>query len=122
MSPTPQSTGLPPRCAFWQPVTCHVRHFRGDPKLKVFLANSFADEEGPLAEEGKTVYVQGSKEKVLELCKFFKSVADHLENSDYCHMHFMDSSSSWNKQSYIDIAVDVEQPNESFKRTPSGAA
>lgn len=89
--------------------------------MKVFLADSFADEEGPLAEEGKTVYVQGPKEKILELCKFFESVAVHLKDNEYCHMHFMDSSPSWSKEGYIDIAVDVE-PNESSKRTPSGAA
>jgi hypothetical protein len=50
--------------------------------LKVFLADSFSDEEVPLAEEGKTVYLQGSKEKLLELCQFSKEVAIHLDNSE----------------------------------------
>lgn len=76
--------------------------------MKVFLADSFSDEEGPLAEEGKTVYIQGSREKLLELCQFFKEIANHLENDESCHMHFRDSSNSWNKQNYIDVAVDVE--------------
>jgi len=77
--------------------------------LKVFLADSFSDEEGPMAEEGKTVYIQGDKQKILELCKFFQEVAQYLENADFCHMHFQDSSSNWNKKNYIDVAVDVEK-------------
>jgi hypothetical protein len=74
----------------------------------VFLTESFSDEEGPLAYEGKTVYIQGSKEKLLELCQFFQKVANYLESNESCHMHFRDSSESWDKQNYIDVAVDVE--------------
>ncbi len=76
--------------------------------MKVFLADSFSDEEGPMAEEGKTVYIQGDKQKILELCDFFQKVSQYLEDSDSCHMHFRDSSSNWNKGKYIDVAIDVE--------------
>lgn len=30
--------------------------------MKAYLASTFSDEEGPMADEGKTVYIHGSKE------------------------------------------------------------
>ncbi|MBU1220428.1 hypothetical protein KKF34_06210 [Myxococcota bacterium] len=77
--------------------------------MKVFLVDSFSDEEGPVAVEGKTVYIQGDKQKILELCKFFREIENHLENADYCHMQFRDSYDNWNKKNYIDVEVDVEK-------------
>jgi hypothetical protein len=81
----------------------------GRSHLKVYLADSFSDEEGSLAHEGKTVYLQGSKENLLELCRFFEQVAAHLGDAKICHMHFRDSSGSWNKQTHIDVVVDTDE-------------
>lgn len=77
--------------------------------MKAYLANTFSDEEGPMAEEGKTVYIHASKEKLLELASYFSEVAEHIEKNGTCHMHFRDHSKSWNKQEYIDIAVDIDE-------------
>lgn len=75
--------------------------------MKVYLASTFSDEDGPMAEEGKTVYIQASKDKILELSAYFASVAAHVESSGACHMHFRDHSKGWSKEEYIDIAVDI---------------
>lgn len=77
--------------------------------MKAYLASTFSDEEGPMAEEGKAVYIQASKEKILELSAYFASVADHIEKNGICHMHFRDHSRSWNKEEYIDIAIDLAE-------------
>ena len=77
--------------------------------MKAYLANTFADEDGPMAEEGKTVYIYGSKDKLLELCSFFSEIEKHIKENDTCHMHFSDFASKWNKESYIDIAVDIDE-------------
>lgn len=77
--------------------------------MKAYLANTFADEDGPMAVEGKTVYIQASKEQLMELSAFFAEVANHVQESDLCHMHFMDHAKNWNKEDYIDVSVDLLQ-------------
>lgn len=75
--------------------------------LKTFLADSFADEEGSMAQEGKTVYLQGSKTELLELCSFFEAVGQHLKQEGVCHMHFQDYLDTWGKNTHIDVVVDL---------------
>jgi hypothetical protein len=77
--------------------------------MKAYLANTFSDEEGPMAEEGKTIYIHASKDKLLELCKYFSEIEKHIKQNETCHMHFRDYSQNWNKQQYIDIAIDIEE-------------
>ncbi|MCX2802498.1 Imm32 family immunity protein [Microbulbifer thermotolerans] len=77
--------------------------------MKAYLASTFSDEEGPMAEEGKTVYIHASKERLLELAKYFAAVAEHIETNGTCHMHFRDYSEHWNKEEYIDVAVDIDE-------------
>jgi len=77
--------------------------------MKAYLANTFPDEEGPMAEEGKTIYIYGSKEKLLELCKYFSEIEKHIKENDTCHIHFSHHSTNWNKQNYIDLAVDIDE-------------
>jgi len=38
--------------------------------MKAYLANTFSDEEGPLAEEGKTIIIHADKNKLLAICDF----------------------------------------------------
>jgi len=75
--------------------------------LKAYLADSFADEEGSMAQEGKTVYLQGSKKGLLELCSFFEAVGQQLKQEDTCHMHFQDHLKTWAKNTHIDVVVDL---------------
>lgn len=79
--------------------------------LKAFLANSFADEEGPMAQEGKTVYLQGSKRELLALCDFFKAIGQYLKQEDTCHLHFRDYLEIWDKSMYIDVVVGLVNNN-----------
>ena len=77
--------------------------------MKAYLSSTFSDEEGPMAEEGKAVYIHGSKEKLLELADYFAAVSEHIRINGTCHMHFRDHSKTWNKNNYIDIAVDIDE-------------
>ena len=77
--------------------------------MKAYLANTFSDEEGPMAVEGKTIYIHGNKEKLLELCRYFSEIEKHIKENNTCHMHFRDYSTNWNKDSYIDVAVDIDE-------------
>ena len=79
--------------------------------MKVYLADSFSDEEGEMAVEGKTVYINASKERLIQLAEFFQSVADYVQKNDVCHMHFQDHAKDWNKEDFIDIAIELENPN-----------
>ncbi len=76
--------------------------------MKAYLANTFPDEEGPMAEEGKTIYIHGTLEQLLELCSYFSELEKHLRANETCHMHFQDHSRNWNKQNYIDVAIDID--------------
>ncbi len=78
-------------------------------RMKAYLANTFSDEEGPMAEEGKTIYIHATKDKLLELCSYFSEIENHIKTNKTCHMHFRDHSEKWNKQDYIDIAIDINE-------------
>ena len=80
--------------------------------MKAWLAETFADEEGPMAIEGRNVIIQGSKEEVRAIAEFAREVADHLESNDYCHMHLSDSMKNWNKKNHIDIQLNVEKESD----------
>lgn len=75
--------------------------------MKAYLANTFADEQGPQAVEGKTVYIRASKEQIKELSIFLSKVAEYVENNSTCHMHFQDYEENWNKERYIDLVIDL---------------
>jgi len=77
--------------------------------MKVHLAKTFADEEDPMAEEGKAVNISGDKRKLLELCNFFTEVENHIVKNETYHMHFSLISSAWNKNSHIDVIVDIDE-------------
>jgi len=77
--------------------------------MKAYLADTFSDEEGPRAEEGKTVYIRGSKQSLMELCSFFAAVAQHLEQNDTCHMHFQDCAQAWAKETHIDVSIELDE-------------
>ena len=77
--------------------------------MKAYLADAVSDEEVPQAEEGKTVYIQGSKQSLLELCSFFPEVAQHLKQNDTCHMHFQDDSKMRAKETHIDVSVGLDE-------------
>lgn len=79
--------------------------------MKLFLSDSFSDEEGSQAQEGKTVYVKGSRQSLLELCSFFASVEKYLQNKDGapCHMHFQDQLESWDRLKHIDVVIELDE-------------
>lgn len=75
--------------------------------MKTYLAKTFSDEEGSNAVEGKTIYINASKEQIKELSVFLSKVTEYVENNDNCHMHFRDYERNWNKEKYIDLAIDL---------------
>ena len=77
--------------------------------MKAFLTETFSDEEGELAREGKTIYIRGSRQSLMELCSFFGSVAQHLKQNEACHMHFQDHAKGWAKKTHIDVSVDLDE-------------
>ncbi len=77
--------------------------------MQAFIANTFSDEEGPMAVEGKVVIVHGSRTEVLALARFFGEVAQHLENSAYCHMHLRDRMPGWSKAEHVDFEITVDE-------------
>ena len=77
--------------------------------MKAHLSQAFSEEEGPLAIEGKTVYIEGSKEKLKQLASFLNQVSDYLDDHDLCHMHFRDYEPNWNKEEYIDVAIELKK-------------
>jgi hypothetical protein len=79
--------------------------------MKAYLANTFSEEEGPMAVEGKTVYINASKEEIKKLAKFLDKVATYVENNDLCHMQFRDYEPDWNKKNYIDVAIELVNEN-----------
>jgi hypothetical protein len=81
--------------------------------MNLYSTKEFSDEEGPQAEEFKTAYINGTREELLELCSFFKSVEKELKKEAHFHMHFQDHSEKWNKAKSIDIALEVvEKPTK----------
>ncbi len=77
--------------------------------MELYLANSFSDEEGEMAVEGKTVYINASKKQLIQLAEFFKDVADYVEKNDLCHMHFRDHAPDWNKENFVDVAIELKE-------------
>jgi hypothetical protein len=81
--------------------------------MNLYCSKEFSDEEGPQAEEFKTAYINGTREEILELCSFFKSVEKELNKEAQFHKHFQDYSEKWNKLKSIDIALEVvEEPTK----------
>jgi hypothetical protein len=76
--------------------------------MKIYTSKTHADEDGPLAEEGKLAIIYGSKEELLELCVFFKNVEKHLQSNELCHMHFRDNMPNWDRIQHVDIEVNLE--------------
>ena len=77
--------------------------------MKAYLADSFSDEDGPMATEGKTVIIHASKAEVLAIARYMTEVAEHLEGANYCHMHLRDSMNGWSKSKHIDIEITVDE-------------
>lgn len=75
--------------------------------MNLYSTKEFSDQEGPQAEEFKTAYIHGTKEELLGLCSFFKSVEKELKKESPFHMHFQDYFDKWNKTESIDIALEV---------------
>ena len=76
-------------------------------EMQAYLASTFADENGPQAVEGKTIYIRASKGQIKELATFLAKAANHTENNDTCHMHFQDYEENWSKEEYIDLVIDL---------------
>ena len=76
--------------------------------MKAYSTNTFSDEEGPLADEVKSVIIQGSKSEIINLAKFVNQVANYLKSNDYCHMHLCDYMKDWDKMKHFDLEIDVE--------------
>ena len=79
--------------------------------MKAYIASTFSEEEGPMAVEGKTVYINASKAEIQKLATFMAKVAKFVEENDPCHMHFRDFEPDWNKQDYIDVAIELVDKN-----------
>lgn len=79
--------------------------------MNLYVSNSFSDEEGPPAIEGKTAYLQGSREELLELCAFFSRVEKHLAGNSGApfHLHFRDDRQSFDKANEIDVVIGLDQ-------------
>ena len=77
--------------------------------MEAFLANTFSDEEGPMAIEGKVVIIHASKAEAQAMARFFQEVVQHLDGSSYCHMHLRDRMPGWSKTKHIDIEVTVDE-------------
>jgi hypothetical protein len=77
--------------------------------MKAYLSEVFSEEDGPDASEGKTIYILGSKQHLMELANFLNEVSEYLEANDLCHMHFRDYEKNWNKAQYIDVAISLEE-------------
>ena len=76
--------------------------------MRAWLAQTYSDEDG-LAVEGKSVIVHGTKTDMKAIAEFMASVVEHLEGSDYCHMHLQDHMPGWKKDRHVDIEMTVDE-------------
>jgi hypothetical protein len=76
--------------------------------MKLYTSKTHADEDGPMAEEGKLTMIYGSKEELLALCAFFKKVEQHIQSNDLFHMHLRDNMPNWDRIQHADIEVNLE--------------
>ena len=77
--------------------------------MQAWLADTFSDEEGEVAAEGRTVIIRASKAELMAIAKFMAEVARHLEGANYCHMHLRDSMPGWSKSEHIDVEITVDE-------------
>lgn len=78
--------------------------------MNVYLSKTYSDEDDDLPlETGKLAIICGSKNEILKLCKFFRSVEQHLNENENCHMHLRDYFSKWDRNSDIDIEINAEE-------------
>jgi len=75
--------------------------------MNIYISKTHADEDGPFVEEGKLGIICASKENLLGLCDFFDKIRNHLEDNDNCHMHFQDHLANWNKDTHVDIEINL---------------
>ena len=76
--------------------------------MKLYMSKTHSDEDGQY-DEGKLCSIYCNKDDIKKLRSFIESVDDYLENNEFCHMHFRDSFSEWNKNEHIDIEIDVDE-------------
>lgn len=76
--------------------------------MKVYVAKQHSDEDDdePVS-TGKLAMIYGTKKELLDLCDFFNSVQQHLNENENCHLHLRDHLSNWDKDN-IDIEVNTE--------------
>jgi hypothetical protein len=78
--------------------------------MKLYLSKTHSDEDDDdLVTAGKLVMIYGTKQEVLELCDFFKSVEKHLNQNEFCHMHLRDHLTDWNSKENVDIEINAEK-------------
>jgi hypothetical protein len=77
--------------------------------MELYLSKTHADEDGPMAVDGKLAIIRCSKNDVQHLADFFNDICEDLKNTDKCHLHFRDHLKNWSKDKHIDIQVDVGQ-------------
>ena len=80
--------------------------------MKAWISATYSDEEGPMAIEGKSIIVHGTKEDMKAIAAFMMSVVESLEDSDRCHVHLQDHMPGWTKGRHIDIEMNVGQGYE----------
>lgn len=79
--------------------------------MRAWISETFADEEGPMAVEGRSVIFRGSKEEMLAIARFMAAVAEHLDTAEFCHMHLSHHMPGWTKAEHVDIEMNVEAPS-----------
>ena len=76
--------------------------------MKIYLSKEHADENGPLAKEGKLGIIYSSKEDIIRLCDFFAEIKGQINSAERMHLHFRDSFKDWDKNKHIDIEINLE--------------
>ena len=76
--------------------------------MKLYLSKTHADQDGPMAEEGRLGILYTSKENFLKMCDFFEEVKHQLQDKDDIHMHFRDFHENWDGGQHIDLEVNIK--------------
>lgn len=77
--------------------------------MNLYLSKTHSDEDDDEpVQTGKFGIINGTKNEILKLCGFFKSIEKHLKNNDNCHMHLRDYLDQWNAEKDIDIEINVD--------------
>jgi len=71
--------------------------------MKAYATNLLAEEDGPFAEEFKTLIVRGTREELSTLCSFFAQVQEAIESGGPLHLHYRDHVKQWDSGDSIDI-------------------